>query len=173
MYFGEIAQLVEQWTENPRVPSSILGLATIWINCLNEVIFRSSVFSFRSLRFMPSESSSRRFLKTGYPHPGPFASFGESYCLNTGAPRSILKTLYPDLYMRARSTLIGAPTHRRLKPRISGIARIGWHREGARLAAGRGGPPQAVATMCSRRRAWWRSESGAAAEDSWPGSGSG
>src|SRR6056297_2933500 len=25
---GEIAQSVEQWTENPRVPSSILGLAT-------------------------------------------------------------------------------------------------------------------------------------------------
>ena len=26
--FGEIAQLVEQWTENPRVRSSILRLAT-------------------------------------------------------------------------------------------------------------------------------------------------
>ncbi len=25
---GEIAQLVEQWTENPRVPGSIPGLAT-------------------------------------------------------------------------------------------------------------------------------------------------
>lgn len=25
---GRIAQLVEQWTENPRVPSSILGPAT-------------------------------------------------------------------------------------------------------------------------------------------------
>ena len=27
--FGEIAQSVEQWTENPRVPGSIPGLATI------------------------------------------------------------------------------------------------------------------------------------------------
>ncbi len=30
--FGaEVAQAVEQWTENPRVPSSILGLGTIEI----------------------------------------------------------------------------------------------------------------------------------------------
>ena len=28
--YGEIAQLVEQGTENPRVPSSTLGLATIF-----------------------------------------------------------------------------------------------------------------------------------------------
>ncbi len=28
-HLAEIAQMVEQWTENPRVPSSILGLGTI------------------------------------------------------------------------------------------------------------------------------------------------
>ena len=28
---AEIAQLVERWTENPGVPSSILGLGTIFI----------------------------------------------------------------------------------------------------------------------------------------------
>ena len=27
---GQVAQLVEQWTENPRVGSSILSLATIF-----------------------------------------------------------------------------------------------------------------------------------------------
>ena len=30
---AEIAQLVEQGTENPRVPSSILGLGTIFFSC--------------------------------------------------------------------------------------------------------------------------------------------
>ena len=29
MFYGQIAQSVEQWTENPRVDSSILSLATI------------------------------------------------------------------------------------------------------------------------------------------------
>ncbi len=27
---GTLAQSVEQWTENPRVPSSILGGANLW-----------------------------------------------------------------------------------------------------------------------------------------------
>ncbi len=30
-YFGQVAQSVEQWTENPRVGSSILSLATIFL----------------------------------------------------------------------------------------------------------------------------------------------
>lgn|GEM_PF-1611614 len=34
---AEIAQLVEQWTENPRVPSSSLGLGTINFFDLKEV----------------------------------------------------------------------------------------------------------------------------------------
>jgi hypothetical protein len=29
--YGEIAQSVEQWTENPRVDSSILSLTTIFL----------------------------------------------------------------------------------------------------------------------------------------------
>ena len=29
IFFAEIAQSVEQWTENPRVPSSTLGLGTL------------------------------------------------------------------------------------------------------------------------------------------------
>ena len=31
---GQVAQLVEQWTENPRVGSSILPLATTSVSCL-------------------------------------------------------------------------------------------------------------------------------------------
>ena len=34
---AEIAQLVEQRTENPRVPSSSLGLGTIFINFSNYI----------------------------------------------------------------------------------------------------------------------------------------
>ena len=41
VFFAEVTQLVEQWTENPRVGSSILPLGTI------------SYFDFYSLRLIP------------------------------------------------------------------------------------------------------------------------
>ena len=41
--FGHIAQLVEQGTENPCVPSSILGVATIFISRIR-LVFNSAFF---------------------------------------------------------------------------------------------------------------------------------
>ena len=38
-YNGQVAQLVEQWTENPRVGSSILSLATTF-HLLNRYLAR-------------------------------------------------------------------------------------------------------------------------------------
>ncbi len=43
---GEVAQLVEQWTENPRVPGSIPGLATILL-FLSFSQFRQKIISLK------------------------------------------------------------------------------------------------------------------------------
>ena len=50
-YNAEVAQSVEQWTENPRVPSSILGLGTtIYLSVLGTWLTMSSPFFLWVLR---------------------------------------------------------------------------------------------------------------------------
>ena len=62
---GQVAQLVEQGTENPRVGGSIPSLATIRINCLSHISRMRCVIGYtRGVHFVLSERTYPRVIES-------------------------------------------------------------------------------------------------------------